>query len=64
MELTTDHKVQIFCAALSATIQADAAARVAAGSNSGSGIGSPTLVQKAGAMASEAIALLLSKDWS
>jgi hypothetical protein len=63
MKLTDDHKIKIFCAALSGTIQADAYATVASGPNTGSKVGAPSLVEKASATASEAIAKLQSKAW-
>jgi hypothetical protein len=59
MKLTDDHKVQIFCAALSSTIQADAT--IAASGEVPDGPGS---IEKASALAAEAIAKLQSKAWA
>jgi hypothetical protein len=65
MKLTDDHKVQIFCAALSATIQADAQVAAAAlGQHVGPKTGAPSTVERASLIAAEAIAKLMSKTWS
>ena len=66
MKLTEDQKIQIFCAALSGQLQADAtinAAALASG-NRGSGTSIKTPVEKASLTAAEAIAKLQSKEWS
>ena len=47
MKVTSDHKIQIFCAALSAIIQADAKISVAYRPNPGSKTGVPTAVERA-----------------
>jgi hypothetical protein len=62
MKLTDDHKVEIFCAALNAQIQADAASTMAGGAHQGSGIGALTTVAKADLAAAEAI-VKLEKEW-
>lgn len=64
MKLTDDQKVQIFCAVLNAHIQADAAEKVAAGANTGSGVGVKSVVERASLVAAEAIAKLMSKAWA
>ena len=56
MKLTDDHKVQIFCAALAATIQTEGEAGVASGPHTGSRVGVPSTVEKASLIAGEAIA--------
>jgi hypothetical protein len=53
-KLTDDQKVQIFCAALAVTLQADP--------KPGDPMANP--VKKAGSYAAEAIALLQSKAWA
>jgi hypothetical protein len=62
MELTTDHKIQIFCAALTAIIQADATTSTS-GAGRGSGVGVQSPVDRASAITSESIAKFLSKAW-
>jgi hypothetical protein len=64
MKVSSDHKIQIFCAALSATIQADAKISVASGPNPGSKTGVPTAVEKAIQITEDAIAKLQGgKPW-
>jgi hypothetical protein len=63
MKLTDDHKVQLFCAALTATIQAEGQAAAASGPHTGSKVGAPSAVEKASLIAGEAIAKLQSKAW-
>jgi hypothetical protein len=60
MKLTEDHKVQIFCAALNAQIQADAASKVT-GAHQVSG-GALGTVDKANQLAAEAV-VKLEKAW-
>ena len=57
MKLTDDHKVQIFCAALTASLQAAAAAPT------GATLVVKTPVAKASEFTAEAIVKLQSKDW-
>jgi hypothetical protein len=64
MQLTDDQKVQIFCAALSATIQAEAQVMAALGPNVGSKAGALGTVERASLVASEAIGKLMSKTWA
>jgi hypothetical protein len=59
MNLTDEHKIQIFSSALNAVIQAEATEPPG-----GSGIGRTTAVEKASLIAAEAIAKLQSKAWS
>ena len=61
MKLSDEQKVQIFCAALNAHIQAEAAQTRASGP--GSGIGGTSVVEKASQTAAEAIVKLQSKAW-
>ena len=63
MKLTDDQKVQIFCAALNAYIQAEAVTNTS-GVDRGSGIGVRGAVEKASQTAGEAIAKLQSKAWA
>jgi hypothetical protein len=58
MKLTDDHKVQIFCPALTANIQS----AVMLAKQSGP-VQMPSPVKTAAAQAAEAIALLQSKAW-
>src|ERR1035437_5528941 len=55
MKLTEAQRVQIFCSALNAHIQADATAKAASGSNIGSGMGVLSAVERASSTAAEAI---------
>lgn len=64
MKVTSDHKIQIFCAALSAIIQADAKISVASGPNPGSKTGVPTAVERAIRITDDAIVQLQGgKAW-
>ena len=64
MKLTEAQRVQIFCSALNAHIQADATAKAASGSNIGSGMGVLSAVERASSTAAEAITTLQSKAWA